>query len=287
MTVVASQEQCTLCGPDNPLPSDSLLRNNNGVSCRQLFDSLYGITEGSDDCNKIQLTSIQMGCCDSAPTEVCSVCPDGGPYLTGQSIPGTRGRSDLKCSDIQNEDSFYDYMVAPGDCSDTFLQRSAAWCGCAGSEIKCPLCPDGSSPLDPFKTEKVLYGWNCHAFEYIHSLFSPSECPLAAEMLEFDAAAFCCPHLLSPPGICEFCHEGTTVADPEKLVSSGYGPISCGDIEESMRLIPTLTSCAYTRSKFDPSICCSSSGAGSSSSILIDHSLILGMLVLGAAILLV
>jgi len=266
----ASSQQCSLCGPDNQLPSDSLLRENNGLACSELFNRLNNgsIEEGSEDCKLIQLLSIQTGCCDSDTADVpkvCSVCPDGGPYMLGVDIPGARGRPDMKCGDLEGDASFLDYMATPGDCSDTFLQRSAAWCGCAGTEVKCPLCPDGSRPPDPFKTEKVLYGWDCNVFEYIHSLLNDPECHMADEILEFDAAAFCCPHTADSPGICEFCPEGKTVTDPEKLISSEYGPLTCGDIEESMRLIPTARSCLFTRNKFDTDICCSSSAASTTS----------------------
>lgn len=99
------------------------------------------------------------------------------------------------------------------------------------------------------------------------ALLSEPECHLAAEMLEFDAAAFCCPHVSSPPDICSFCPEGQVVTNPEKIVSSEYGQLKCGDIDGSMQLIPTIESCEFTRKKFDTALCCdhgSQTSAGAS-----------------------
>lgn len=68
-------------------------------------------------------------------------------------------------------------------CQDTFLARSAAWCGCPQSQVECHLCPGG----------------------------------------------------VAPP--------------------------SCGDIQESLRHIPTTEACEFTRQKFDIEACCSFEGS--------------------------
>jgi hypothetical protein len=266
MVIAASgsaQIQCSLCGPDNPLSSESWSRSGNDMDCPTLYDSLgEDLLEGSEECKRLQLLSFQTGCCDSnaITPAVCSVCPDGGPFLYGVEIPSA-GRAALKCGDLTNDTSFLDYMVQPGDCSDTFTQRSAAWCGCAGTSIQCSLCPDGSKPPNPSKTEEVLYGWDCNVFEYIFSLLNEAECYSSAEMLEFDAAAFCCPLAGQSPNTCQFCPEGTSVTDPDKIISSDYGSLKCGDIQESIELIPTAKSCEFTKSKFNIEICCTSSGS--------------------------
>jgi hypothetical protein len=264
-SLFAQAQECSLCGPDNQLSSDSLSRSKNGIDCQTLYDTIgEGIVEGTDDCQRMQLTAIQTGCCDFTENlpQLCSVCPDGGPFLTGIGIPSA-GRPAMKCGDLSNDASFLDFLVNHGDCSDTFLQRSSPWCGCAGTSIECTLCPDGSQPMDSTKTENVLYGWDCHVFEYIFSLLNNAECHSAAEMLEFDAAAFCCPHVAPAPTTCQFCPKGTSLVDPDKVISSGYGPLKCGDIQTSIELIPAQTSCNFTKSKFDIDQCCSS-GASSS-----------------------
>jgi hypothetical protein len=260
---VSAQEQCSFCGPDNPFSLESWSRSGNDMDCPTLYDSLgENLLEGSEDCKQVQLLSFQTGCCDSnsVPPTVCSVCPDGGSFLNDVEIPSA-GRAELKCADLTNDTSFLDYMEHRGDCSDTFLQRSAAWCGCAGTSIQCSLCPDGSKPPNPSKTEDVLYGWDCNVFEYIFALLSEAECHSAAEILEFDAAAFCCPHVAQSPNICQFCPDGTSIGDPDKIISSDYGPMKCGDIQESIELIPTEKSCEFTKSKFKTHLCCTSSGA--------------------------
>lgn len=260
-----SSQQCYLCG-NSSLPSDSLQREKNGITCRDLFDSLVNV-QNSDDCGEIQLTAFQTGCCDDKYLpDVCSICPDNSPFRTATPVPATEGRPELTCADLPGESSFLDFLVSPGDCSDTFLRRSAGWCGCANQTVHCSICPDGSRPPDPTKTEKVLYGWDCSVFEFVLALLSDAECYLADEMLEFDASAFCCPHAAAPPGICTFCPQGQIVTDRERIASSGYGPVTCGDIDDSMRLIPTVEACQFTRQKFDTTICCGDSVASGSNS---------------------
>lgn len=78
-------------------------------------------------------------------------------------------------------------------------------------------------------------------------------------MFEFDAVSFCCPEMVpATPSICQFCPDGTSVMDPGKIISSGYGPSTCGEIQESIELIPTAASCDYTKSKFGIDLCCTS-----------------------------
>ncbi len=251
----ASSQQCSLCG-NSSLPIDSLQRERNGIYCRDLFDGLIDV-QNPDECGEIQLTAFQTGCCDGTfLPDVCSICPENAPFQTATPVPATEGRPELTCADLQGESSFWEYLISPGDCSDTFLRRSAGWCGCSGQEIYCPICPDGSRPPEPTKTEKVLYGWDCSVFEYVLALLSESECYLADEILEFDASAFCCPHLAAPPDVCSFCPESQVVIDPDIIISSEYGPVTCGDIDDSMRLIPTIEACQYTQQKFDAALCC-------------------------------
>lgn len=54
--------------------------------------------------------------------QVCSVCPDGGPYLTGKEIPTTEG-DETKYRDLTSEVAYLDYMVEGEDCGDTFLNE--------------------------------------------------------------------------------------------------------------------------------------------------------------------
>lgn len=296
-STATSTTKCTLCG-DTSIPEHVLDLNKNNdnqqhqmknhddgngdISCYDLYRQLENVYDNSSDkCKTIQLSAFQSKCCDETyvPDNVCTLCPSGLPYKTGIVIPGSQGRRELTCADITTEASFLDYIINPGQCSDTFLQRSAAWCQCPGTSVECTLCPDGIAPPNPYKKERVLFGWDCKSFEYVTSLLSKSECSMASELLEFDAAAFCCPNeFVSPPGVCSLCsndddnstenhqQQDYSLFDPDKVVMTRYGNLKCGDIEESLSMIPTKESCTTLKNEFDPSLCCSNIVASSSSS---------------------
>jgi hypothetical protein len=260
---ITAASQCTLCG-DESIPDGALSHEQDGVSCRSLFDDLAIAEEESEECKRIQLASFQTGCCSDQfiPDNVCSLCPDGTPFRTGVRIPGSPGRRELTCADLPSEGSFLDFFTTPGDCSDTFLQRSAGWCECPGHKVECHLCPGGRQPPNPYKTENVLYGWDCQSFQYVTALLSSAECPVAGQLLEFDAAAFCCPEV-APPEVCSFCPETQVVRDPEKVVPTEYGMLKCGDIDSSLSLVPTESSCAFAKKSFDSDLCCAQDTSGS------------------------
>jgi len=256
---------CSLCG-DHPIPDDGLLRKKHGIRCRDLFDDTVSIEdETSFSCQRVQLTAFQTGCCDEEyiPENVCSICPDGSPYHSSMSVPGAIGRDALTCGDLISEASFLDFMTSPGECSDTFLQRSAAWCRCPGHEIECHLCPNDAAPIDLQKTENVLYGWSCESFQYITALLSFGECIVAEQVLEFDAQAFCCEGV-EPPGECQFCPSGQEIIHPDKIIASTYGFAKCSDIDESLRMVPTEEACESTKQSFPIEQCCGYPGERSS-----------------------
>jgi hypothetical protein len=265
------EANCNLCG-DRPIPNDGLLHEKHGISCRNLFDELTYMEGGTQECDRIQLAAYQTGCCDEqyVPENVCSVCPDGSPFRTSVSIPGSPERRELTCADIPSEGSFLDFFTTPGDCSDTFLQRSAAWCQCPGHEVECHLCPKGAAPADLEKTENVLYGWNCKSFQYVTALLKQGECAVSSHILDFDATAFCCEGV-EPPDICDFCPVGQEVVNPDKTIATQYGFVKCGDIEESLRMIPTPSSCDFVKQSINSDMCCGVPGA--SSAIRTDFSL--------------
>jgi hypothetical protein len=254
---------CSLCG-EYPLPNDGLLHEGHGIKCRDLFDQTTAIEDGSAQCSLIQLTAFQIGCCHEqyVPENVCSVCPDGSPFQTSISIPGATGRSELTCADIAAEGSFLDFFTTPGDCSDTFLQRSAAWCRCPGHDVQCHLCPNGASPMDLHKTEKVFYGWSCENFRYITALMSHGECVVAEQVLEFDAQAFCCEGV-ELPNACDFCPEGQQVLYPDNTITSPYGVHKCSDIEESLQMLPTQAGCDLVKQSLSTAACCGIPGESS------------------------
>lgn len=252
---------CSLCG-EYPIPDEGLLQEKNGIRCRDLYSVTTKVEEGTAECNNTQLAAFQTGCCSDEfiPKNVCTVCPDGSPYRTSMEIPGAANRRELTCADIGSEPSFLDFFTTPGSCNDTFLQRSAAWCQCPGQQVECHLCPNGAPPSDLEKTEHVLYGWNCRSFQYITALLNIGECAVASQVLEFDAAAFCCEGV-EPPNVCDFCPSGQEVVDPDKTISSEYGFVRCGDIEQSLQMVPTNDSCTLIKKSFPIEMCCGIPGS--------------------------
>ena len=273
MGVVVEGASCSLCG-DQPIPKEGLFRSRHGVRCRDLYDQTMilandDVTADDDDnegweeeCQSIQLTAFQTGCCHEqyVPDNVCSVCPDGSPYYHSSiSIPGALGRKELTCADLATEASFLDFMTTPGDCGDTFLQRSAAWCRCPGQHVECHLCPNGAAPIDPQKTEHVVYGWSCENFQYVAALLNQGECALNDQVLEFDARAFCCEGV-DPPNVCQLCPTGQELIHPDKTIATPFGFGKCSDIDESLRMMPTEASCDFTKQSFSTEQCCGYTG---------------------------
>lgn len=250
-----------MCG-EHQIPRDGLLHERHGIKCRDLFFESKGVQESSSACDTIQLAAFQTGCCNQqyVPETSCSVCPDGSAFHTSISIPGGVSRRALTCADISSEASFLDFFNAPGDCDDTFLRRSAAWCQCPGKEVECHLCPRGAAPINLEKTENVLYGgWSCETFQYILALLSHGECSVAPQVLAFDAAAFCCEGV-EPPNVCDFCPSGQQVLDPEKIIESPYGAVRCGDVHETLQMVPTEESCDLLLRSFSAELCCGRPG---------------------------
>jgi hypothetical protein len=247
---------CNLCG-EHPIPINGLLQKRHGIRCRDLFDQTSLMEDGSFECSRVQLTAFQTGCCNElyVPDSICSVCPDGSPFHTSISIPGAMGRRTMTCADIPTESSFFDFFTTPGECSDTFLQRSAAWCKCPGHQVQCHLCPNGAAPTDLQKKERVLYGWTCEHFQYITALLNQGECVVSQQLLEIDAGAFCCEGV-EPPNACQFCPDGQQVVHPDRTISTSYGEVACGDIEETLRMVPTEESCDDIKRSFSPEQCC-------------------------------
>lgn len=263
--LVGADATCNLCG-SHPIPNNGLLQQKNGISCRKLFDDLTFLEEGTVECGHIQLAAFQTGCCNEqfVPENACSVCPDGSSsYDMATTIPGSATRRELTCADLPTEAYFFDFLTRPGQCDDTFLQRSAAWCGCPGHEVKCHLCPNGETPEDLDRTEKVLYGWDCRSFQYITALLAEGECSVASEILDFDAAAFCCQGI-DAPDLCPMCPTGQILSNPDREVRTEYGTMKCGEIEDSLRMIPSLKGCAVARQSVNSGQCCEFSGARSS-----------------------
>ena len=119
---------------------------------QDLVENAARLTDGSEQCRENQLGTFQLGCCDSPPAQMCTLCPDGRlNFDETKAIP--RGVSEtiiFNCDSVSVSDRFVkDYISAPGDCQSTLRSRSGAWCGCTDVVPSCELiCGDGNPPPD-------------------------------------------------------------------------------------------------------------------------------------------
>jgi hypothetical protein len=234
--VVTAQNTCQPCfGAVEP---------SDDADCADLISASRALPAGTPECSSSQLENFQSACCDRSPRGFCTLCPDGSSFDAGRIVPSLDPKAgDLTCSDLNGDDGYLDYLFQPGICFDTFLQRSAAWCGCPGVERQCTLCPDGSRPPKPDIVDPVYYNWSCDAFDFVSSYFSAEECStVATDIFEFDAAAFCeCPDVPIPM-VCDLCPDGQEVVNPDQKL--GSGTFTCRELALSTWYIPSSEPCA-------------------------------------------
>jgi hypothetical protein len=249
--------------------------------------SLYSstLTTSTRECSATHLENYQSFCCEEAPSDLCTICPDGAFFRANTVVPNfDPEENDLTCADINTDTTFLDFISEPGSCSDTLLQRSAAWCGCPGVSRECSLCPDGSRPPLQERVDKVYYGWNCAAFDFVSSYFKSDECvDLAENVFEFDAASFCgCPD--SPkPEICDLCPDGQELINAQSEL--GSGAFTCEELHVSIGFIPSIDPCVRVMTSFRElgyvDQCCGvrgeSSGAGCELYKVIVAPIVLGL----------
>eukprot|EP00980_Cylindrotheca_fusiformis_P004166 scaffold909_cov135-Cylindrotheca_fusiformis.AAC.23 len=233
--------QCSVCS-DGSAPNTSLDK------CPEIASDSSALTAGSEECKSNQLKAFQNSCCSTAPT-FCTLCPDGAGFNAGKAVPNPKpGSDDLTCADLNGQQAFLDSIFEDGTCSDTLLQRSAAWCECPDISRECNLCLDGSNPSEPNRVDSVLYGWNCEFFEFVSSFFSADDCPKVSssgDILTIDAAAFCgCPGTTAP-NVCNLCAKGEVVRSEVDL-----GPFTCGELSRSTSYINSLTGCVTAKARF-------------------------------------
>jgi hypothetical protein len=217
--------------------------DDDGTCADLIFYPKTTLAANTRECSASHLMNYQSFCCGEAPSGLCTICPDGAFFKANTVVPNFDPEgNDLTCADINADDSFLDFLFEAGSCDDTLLQRSAAWCGCPGVSRECSLCPDGSRPPQQERVDKVYYGWNCAAFDFVSTYFKSDECVnLAESVFEFDAASFCgCPD--SPkPDICEFCPDGQELINAG--IELGSGAFTCEDIHLSTGFIPSIDPC--------------------------------------------
>ena len=250
MTAMA-QDACNPCA-DGSSPDLS------APLCRTTAESIVsGLTADSMECSSAQLTMFQLFCCPKPPVGFCEICPDG-TYDTSIAVPGDLFGydEDLTCAELEQDDFAYDVDIFNSDsefgtCPGTYMASSAAWCGCSTASIECTLCEDGSKPQFPDRVENFFsFGWDCTTIEYITSFANVTTCGRFLEnLLSFDAPSFCGCSGAEAPNICGLCPPDHQVLDPDLIVPLMSTPFglphpTCGQIDESMRHVPTGEGCS-------------------------------------------
>lgn len=231
----AAAGTCPPCfGGDEPDGDEA-----SGFACSALLSSSAQLEDGTEACDSRHLENFQLDCCRRGPRH-CTMCPDGSSFDASTPV------GDSTCAEVNGNPEYVKrYVSERGTCDDTFLRRSAAWCGCPGVDRGCHLCPDGSEPPRPEIVEPVYYGSSCGAFDLVSSYYSADECPTLTErILQFDAASFCgCPGATAP-AVCDLCPDGEEVVDPDRVLVSGSKRFTCSELARSTSFIPTENLCA-------------------------------------------
>lgn len=229
-----------------PCPGDSfqvlVTSSDDESGCQDVLSETLRLQAGTADCTNAQLRNFQRKCCEKPPRGICSLCPDGSSYDPDAMVPSFDPRKgELSCTDLNVDPSFLDFLFEDGTCSDTLLQRSAAWCGCPDVERSCYLCPDGSRPPNPTLVDPVYYGWNCASFDFVSSYFSEDECKnLVEDVFEFDAPSWCgCPNV-PVPSVCRLCPVGQQIVQPHEVLARGF---TCQELALSTRYIGSQSPC--------------------------------------------
>lgn len=212
--------------------------------CHGLVKTAKALLPGTQECRAIQLELFQSECCDEAPRDHCSLCPDGKSFQGGIKVPNFEPEGgDISCIDLSQRESFLDYIFEAGTCDDTLIRRSAAWCGCPGVQRECSLCPNAERPPNPGLIDPVYYGWDCDTFDFVSSYFSAEECTnLVEDIFEFDAPSFCGCSTREIPHVCDLCPAGQMIYKPDLRIGHNE-QFSCSELALSTRYIPAEGPC--------------------------------------------
>eukprot|EP00529_Nitzschia_sp_RCC80_P028058 CAMPEP_0113512118 /NCGR_PEP_ID=MMETSP0014_2-20120614/39159_1 /TAXON_ID=2857 /ORGANISM="Nitzschia sp." /LENGTH=261 /DNA_ID=CAMNT_0000408435 /DNA_START=201 /DNA_END=982 /DNA_ORIENTATION=+ /assembly_acc=CAM_ASM_000159 len=238
----AQLEDCTLCaGGEGDQKDDALTRQE----CTQIVTSIAGLLQSDDTCKTNQLQAFQAGCCDNPPFEYCTVCPDGSDFTLLAEVPtGVNPADNPTCQEAQ----FNPFLLSGvfqqeglGDCSDTFLQRGAFYCGCPNTAQSCWLCPDKGPSGNPDRGDAWRTDSRCRGIEYLFSVFTAEECSELPIAFGVDFAAFCeCGGVEERDEMdpltsydCSLCPGGGNVVDPNLVYSDPTDVFerNCGQAE--------------------------------------------------------
>jgi hypothetical protein len=265
---------CSVCiDGSEPVSSDTPFTNTatTSLTCNDLIATASTVTEGSKACEEIQLAGFQGNCCEDTSYLVtpesfdrCALCPNGGTFLPFKEIP-TKSGTAVMCSDLTTNTDIIaeflrNYIESPGDCEDTALRRSAAWCGCAGTTIECELSCGGGNPIDVEQTHP-LTGMSCQEIIFQFASLTNEQCPNVGMYLQFDPVALCCPSsdiesdsdssLIS----CPLCANTQVFASNKIVISEEFGEVTCGDAQSAANLLLSDQACTDHRQTFSQSCC--------------------------------
>lgn len=147
-------------------------------------------------CLALQEYQGYCGCPETAPTNQCSFCPNGGSVATPDKVV-----SDVfTCQDLEDFVSFLSAdQCAAGDRDFEQIQGFAFTCGCPNVQPTCTLCFDGQSPPSPSTLIGDSSGRTCAQYsDYVHTL-SEMSCTLQKPDIDAFATNCGCGRPVPPP----------------------------------------------------------------------------------------
>ena len=266
---------CSVClDGSEPVSSNTPFSNTTtttSLTCNDLISTALTVTEGSKECEEIQLAGFQGNCCDGSSYLVtpesfdrCAFCPkgEGATFLPFKEVP-TRSGTVVTCSDLSTNTDIIaeflrEYIESPGDCEDTALRRSAAWCGCSGTTIECEFSCSGDNPVDVERTHP-LTGMSCQEIIFQFSLLNDEQCPNAGLYLQFDPTALCCPSPETEPDSslisCPICTNTQEFTMDKTVMTEEFSEVTCGDAQSAANLLLSDQVCTDLRKTFSQSCC--------------------------------
>ena len=249
-----STNPCPVCPEDGVVSDPDIGPSQPGLtlSCFQLEASAGALEDGTADCELLQVSALQAGCC----LESCTLCPRGGNESTifnsDQEIPKYDSTSpNVTCGDLASNPPIQ-FLQAITDakskeCNDSQLRRSARWCQCDGMQVECSLCSNGQNPATAEFLDDIVHpltGISCQYYAYQMSLWSEAECPSISNSFDLDVSALCCG--TPAPNICSICGANGTILEGSSsttISTSAYGDITCGVAQAAAVLIANDQAC--------------------------------------------
>lgn len=229
-------------------------------SCSNLQLGAQDLQNATVECDILQLTAYQAGCCEDFDSSQCTLCAVGSlPIEQNNRIVPSIGDFDVTCNDLAQNDTIRNeymkqFLDTPGLCETTVLRRSAGYCGCPGVNVQCHLCDDGDTLL----SDQVypLTGTSCADIAYYVSLLSEDECRNngANDIFEFDPKALCCPNM-ERPNNCTICSSDQWFNPLATASTELYGSVSCAVVQDAASLITSETHCGTLREEAGSQCC--------------------------------